>query len=45
MFFPEPSGGKSYAPDSILKVPRSNSKRLGSSCLGGNREAKSIKFA
>ena len=29
MFFPEPSGGKSYAPDSILRVPKSNSKLLG----------------
>ena len=44
MLFPEPSGGKSYALNSILKVPRSNSKALGSSCLGGNREAKSIGF-
>ena len=44
MPFPEPSGGKSYALNSILRVPRSNSKLLGSSCLGGNREAKSIFF-
>ena len=28
--FPEPSGGKSYALNSILKVPKSNSKALGS---------------
>ena len=42
IFFFEPSGGKSHAPDSILRVRRSNSKALGSNCLGGNREAKSI---
>ena len=42
MLFPEPSGGKSYALNSNLRVPRSNSKALGSSCLGGSREAKSI---
>ena len=29
MFFPEPSGGKSYALNSILRVPRSNSKLPG----------------
>ena len=43
----EPSGGKSHAPDSIFVVPMSNSrilasKPLASSCLGGNREAKSL---
>ena len=27
--FPEPSAGKSHAPDSILRVLRSNSKPLG----------------
>ena len=42
MLFPEPSGGKSYGLNSILRVPRSNSKSLGSSCLGGNRDANSI---
>ena len=46
LFF-EPSGGKLHAPDSIFMFPMPNSrilapKPLASSCLGGNREAKSI---
>ncbi len=40
----EPSGRKSHAPDSILEVPKANSKILAASRPGGNREAKPILF-
>ena len=47
LFFFGPSGGKSDAADPFLIVPRSSfeiSGRHVSRCLGGNREAKSIKY-